>query len=331
MGRTRTAANAATSHRTSHPIRRVLTYNTFAALASTYLLLVHHVIAPATCFTAIHRGGDRPQSPPPSPDSNKNDMNDKQPLQCQIDVTSDCSDHVLKLAAEFLVDNFWLGSPRQWLRSSPTAHHHTGATPYARNRLIRRQINDFTDQYFAAPIDEEHALRHRHWKSCFVWASYENRPLGFLAMNVLLLETATGTILSPDQSAFLLADAMTTLRPARRKLYQFASLHTLVRDVLPDFTVICYVSNVAVAPESRRLGVAQQLCTAAEDVARESGFTAMHLKVESENAAARTLYERKMGYTVAYTKDKDVGFRLDLRTGTLVETKVKAFILKHDL
>ncbi|KAJ1401305.1 hypothetical protein B484DRAFT_312465, partial [Ochromonadaceae sp. CCMP2298] len=56
-----------------------------------------------------------------------------------------------------------------------------------------------------------------------------------------------------------------------------------------------YLSNLCVAAAYRRRGVGQLMCTLCEKVALSWGRKSMYLHVESENARARTLYER-MGY-----------------------------------
>jgi ribosomal protein S18 acetylase RimI-like enzyme len=60
-----------------------------------------------------------------------------------------------------------------------------------------------------------------------------------------------------------------------------------------------YVSNLAVLPQWRRRGVAQQLLTGAEAVALAWGYQALHLHVLESNPAARHLYE-KMEYRVLH-------------------------------
>lgn len=56
-----------------------------------------------------------------------------------------------------------------------------------------------------------------------------------------------------------------------------------------------YVSNIAIAPDHRRQGLAQQLLRACEDEAQAWGFSRIALHVAAENAAAQALYF-KTGY-----------------------------------
>lgn len=73
----------------------------------------------------------------------------------------------------------------------------------------------------------------------------------------------------------------------------------------------CYITNLAVAPEYRRKGIARALLTAAEKGARERGCSFITLEVRPSNAPAIALYSQN-GFTVAgerrgfYTKpDED--------------------------
>jgi len=59
----------------------------------------------------------------------------------------------------------------------------------------------------------------------------------------------------------------------------------------------CYITNVAVHPDSRRSGIAQRLLAALEDWAREQGISMMTLEVRESNTPARTFYE-KAGFVI---------------------------------
>ncbi len=58
-----------------------------------------------------------------------------------------------------------------------------------------------------------------------------------------------------------------------------------------------YISNLAVQPSYRRLGIAYQLLTACEKVAKDWGFVDLYLHVLENNAEARQLYQ-KLGYRI---------------------------------
>lgn len=64
------------------------------------------------------------------------------------------------------------------------------------------------------------------------------------------------------------------------------------KNVLPLHAGYAYISNLAVAPESRRKGVALQLMAAAEALARDWGCTSSALHCNPHNEAAATMYSK---------------------------------------
>ena len=56
-----------------------------------------------------------------------------------------------------------------------------------------------------------------------------------------------------------------------------------------------YIFNLAVHPQWRRRGVAKQLLLAAEQTAKQWGFSRLYIHVLEDNYAARSLYDR-LGY-----------------------------------
>ncbi|MBK4731239.1 GNAT family N-acetyltransferase [Oxynema sp. CENA135] len=62
-----------------------------------------------------------------------------------------------------------------------------------------------------------------------------------------------------------------------------------------DTSSFPYLSNLAVAPHSRRRGAARHLLLACEEIAREWGYQELYLHVLENNRPARRLYF-KMGY-----------------------------------
>ncbi|MFQ5608310.1 MAG: ribosomal protein S18-alanine N-acetyltransferase [Candidatus Zixiibacteriota bacterium] len=64
-----------------------------------------------------------------------------------------------------------------------------------------------------------------------------------------------------------------------------------------------HLTNIAVSPESRRQGFAEQLLRRVFNRARESGSEAIFLEVRPSNTAARQLYERR-GFHVLYRRKR---------------------------
>ncbi len=63
------------------------------------------------------------------------------------------------------------------------------------------------------------------------------------------------------------------------------------------------INNVAVHPDSRRRGVGESMLKAALDNARDRGGTHAVLEVRMSNAPARTLYEKKFGFTTLSVRE----------------------------
>jgi ribosomal-protein-alanine N-acetyltransferase len=83
--------------------------------------------------------------------------------------------------------------------------------------------------------------------------------------------------------------------------------YPLVAAVRPGGEIIGYVlywlvgdemqiNNVAVHPDWRRRGLGERMLRAALDVAKAGGAATAVLEVRQSNLAARTLYERKLGF-----------------------------------
>jgi len=67
--------------------------------------------------------------------------------------------------------------------------------------------------------------------------------------------------------------------------------------------VVIVLSNLAVRPDKRKLGVARMLLEESEGVVKEWGYKSIYLLVDSLNARAQTLY-KKRGYKVAFKDDE---------------------------
>lgn len=62
------------------------------------------------------------------------------------------------------------------------------------------------------------------------------------------------------------------------------------------------LANLAVAPSTRRSGLARELCARCEEAGRGWGFPAIFLQVDEANGAARGLYGA-LGYQEAFRTD----------------------------
>ena len=84
---------------------------------------------------------------------------------------------------------------------------------------------------------------------------------------------------------------------------------------------IVYISNLAVHPRYRRLGVGQQLLLSCESIAQQWGFSQLHLHVLENNHRARQLYT-KAGYQLQ---------EVDWNWNTVLFRQPRRFLLRKQL
>lgn len=227
------------------------------------------------------------------------------------------SDHegFLNMAGSFLVESFWLNSE----------HHQVGdnaaISDEARLNLVVEQCADLQEKY-------GERMGKRLMNCCVVGAlDTESKELvGLVTLKEALM--MNGNILEAEKAEVIAKNSVAALGPKERRLYKDASIDKLATELLPpDTKAVCVISNLAVSPKARRRGIAKTLCAEAEALACDWGHQEMHLLVESENTAARKLYEQKLGYNLAFTNEGEVALRADLELGTFVETQVDTLIL----
>lgn len=225
------------------------------------------------------------------------------------ELVENCNAAIIEEAAEFLVENFWLQTPRHW--TDPEA---ANVVVPNRSVLVQEQADDLMTKY-------GERLGSKLLKSGLIWirsSSCENRePLGLVALAEVLMRPEDGAVvLTPEDSIERIQYAVSSLGPKQRRSYQKASAKEIVKQLLPQHEIICLVSNLSVAVAARRQGTGLQLCQAAEDVARDVwGHDRLYLKVESTNEAAIGLYQRKLQYSEEFSISNDSGVRLDTTKG----------------
>jgi ribosomal protein S18 acetylase RimI-like enzyme len=107
----------------------------------------------------------------------------------------------------------------------------------------------------------------------------------------------------------------------------------IARELLPpEITAVCSLSNLCTSPKARRRGIAAKLCSEAERLAKEElCFEEIFLRVESENEAARKLYEDKLGYQRKFEAGKAVALRVDAERGGFVEIESDIVVMSKKL
>jgi len=221
------------------------------------------------------------------------------------------SDESMTKAAQFMVESFWLGSPQQLLIDESD-----DVSESSKSSLISIQKDDLMEKY-------GDRMGSRKLDALVLAAVEEggdtNDIMGLTTLEVRLLENQKD-ILSAEQSEFKLTQAVASLGPKQRREYKDASVFDIANQLLsPDITAILSLSNLCVSDKHRRKGVAAALCKEAERVAKqELGFDEMYLRVEVENDAAKSLYERKLGYESVFEAPATV-LRVDGKRGGFVE------------
>jgi GNAT superfamily N-acetyltransferase len=93
------------------------------------------------------------------------------------------------------------------------------------------------------------------------------------------------------------------------ELFGAEGIAALVGELMPQYSTVALLTNLAVAPAARRSGLAQELCQCCELGCVEWGLPVILLQVEEENAAARSLYQVG-GYRELFRQSGMIALRL---------------------
>lgn len=187
------------------------------------------------------------------------------------------------------------------------------------------QMADFVAKY-------GERMGNRKLPSILLAARNDGQIIGLVGMEVTLLDaTTTHDIVDAADAETTLRQAVAGLRPKQRRSFKDATVNEIVTKLLPNYQVVCCLSNLAVSPMARRRGIAAQLCHQVDDLACKWQFDRLYLKVEAENAAARDLYERRLGYQIVAEVNDATGIRLDLDSGSFVQVDVPLLLLSKPL
>jgi ribosomal protein S18 acetylase RimI-like enzyme len=232
-------------------------------------------------------------------------------------VPSNGSPEEMDLAASFMVDAFWLNSPQGLCLSGDAAPD--GAM------LLQEQAHDFNEKY-------GEIMGSRVLNTMLIQAMGENSALlGLVGIEVSLLDKTVGDIVSATKSQDLLKMAVASLGPKERRTYKKATVQEICTELLPPhLEAVVVLSNLVVSPQARRRGIAKQLCQEAERMAGSWGYDALYLRVEAGNEAARTLYEKLLGFDTKYELPEAIGIRID-DGGKFVEVDAPTLVLSKSL
>lgn len=256
---------------------------------------------------------------PPLPD-NKADtdvMLEETPPAVQL-VISD-SDGFLNAAGSFLVDSFWLGSDHHMLKEN------VEMTSDARMNLIIEQAADLQEKY-------GERMGRRLANACVVGALDEETKelIGLATLKETLM--INNDVVESEKAEAIAKSAVASLGPKQRREYKSASIAKIALELLsPDTKAVCVLSNLAVGKKARRKGVARALCDEIEALADDWGFGEVHLLVESENTAARTLYEKRLGYELVSTNVAAPALRVDFETGAFIQVQEDTLVMAKQI
>lgn len=234
----------------------------------------------------------------------------------------DGTDSTIQAGAKFIVDNFWLSSPQQLLLDDQSAADIPDSS-YMSLRDV--QFADLQEKY-------GERLTQRKLDALMIAALDEGDDLaGMVTLEVVVMDTQTKELMSASTSEFRITQSVASLGPKQRREFKNAHVIDIANELLPPTqTAVVTLSNLCVSPTSRRKGIAAQLCGEAERITRESlGYSALHLRVESSNEAAKRLYE-KLGYDVVFESVAPV-LRVDANAGGFIEIDSETTIMKKEL
>jgi GNAT superfamily N-acetyltransferase len=233
-----------------------------------------------------------------------------------LHILTDCDEGTIQEVSAFLIDAYWLTTPRLW--TDPTANASFDiATKFS---ILQNEAANYLSSQYGERMGK------RLLKTCIVAAKADSVIVGALCMHELIWDE--GNILPDEESETMLRNAIALLSPKDRRQWKDASAQDISSELLPPSTrAVCVFSNLAVSSVYRRQGIAMDLCRAAEEVANEWGYSYLHLKVEAGNNAAGKLYREKLGYSLERRLALETAIRLDLASAAFVDTEVETLVL----
>jgi len=275
----------------------------------------HHGASSLAMFFAEEAVPEDEKPSPTTPDKKgeADVMVQENPPAVQL-VVSD-SEGFLNAAGSFLVDSFWLGSDHHMLKEDEAM------SPDARMNLIIEQAADLQEKY-------GETMGRRLANACVIGALDEETKelIGLATLKETLL--INNDVVESEKAEAIAKNAVASLGPKQRREYKNVPISRIAKELLsPDTKAICVLSNLAVGKKARRRGVARSLCDEVEFLAEDWGFSEVHLLVESENTAARSLYEKKLGYELVSTSVAAPALRVDFETGSFLQVQQDTLVM----
>lgn len=225
------------------------------------------------------------------------------------------SEGFLNAAGSFLVESFWLGSDHHMLKEG------VEMAPDARMNLVIEQAADLQEKY-------GETMGRRLANACVIGALDEETKelIGVATLKETLM--INNDVVESEKAEVIAKNAVASLGPKQRREYKNAPISKIAEELLSAETkAVCVLSNLAVGKKARRKGVARALCDEIDFLAEDWGFREVHLLVESANTAARTLYEKKLGYGLVATNAAAPALRVDFETGSFLEIQMDTLVM----
>ena len=198
-------------------------------------------------------------------------------------------------AAAFFVDNFWL----------PQASPDFALSEAQRAGLAAAQLEDFEERY-------GELMGARRLSSALLLKRDDAGLIaGAVSVELTLVNVDTESMISRKDGEAMFKQRIGSLGPKQRRELKDLPVGALTEELFPEFEVLPVLSNLCVAASARRQGLGNELCAAAANVARGWGFFELWLQVEADNAPARTLYEKKLGFEEEWADKGARALRID--------------------
>jgi ribosomal protein S18 acetylase RimI-like enzyme len=198
----------------------------------------------------------------------------------EISVVSDTDE--IKDVCKFFVDAFWRGSTTDQITDMVL-------TPEESEWVAEEHYSNFQERFGYRP-------RRKLKASLFVARERSSGEIvGIVGVESSLFDPTEKKIV--EKSEAMLVDEIAKLSPiqARSMGIRKMDVSTIVEKLMPEYKVAAYLSNLAVAPSTRRSGLGRILCAKCEEFATKQGLPGILLNVEQANEVGHQLYSA-LGY-----------------------------------
>ena len=196
-------------------------------------------------------------------------------------------------AADFFVDGFWLAG---------TTTAGVQLSGDERAQLAKLSSDDMMGRY------GDLVGQRRLQSKLYVARDSAGALVGCVGVEAAMVDMVDRRVLSRAQGEALFAQEFAAMGGAERGLYRKMSVAELTEELLPEYKVFGLLANLAVAPSTRRSGLARRLCAQCDVAAAKWDLPAISLQVDGANTAANALYA-SLGYNEIW-QDETPALRL---------------------